>query len=128
MITPLYVALFALLLIALSVRTIGLRRRFQVAVGDGDGIELQRAMRVQANFCEYIPIALIALYLVESLWGSSAWIHALGAPLLIGRLSHAYGVSQVKEDLRFRVFGMVITFTVIGCSAFAILAHYLVSL
>ncbi len=125
MVTPLYAALFALLLIALSVRTIRLRRRYQVAIGPGEDMALQRAMRVHANFCEYIPIALIGLFFVESLWGSGWWIHLLGLPLLLGRLSHAWGVQQVREDLRFRVFGMISTFTVIGCSALAIIAHYL---
>lgn len=127
MITPIYVALFALLLIVLSVRTIRSRVRAQVAVGPGDDAELLRAMRVQANFCEYIPMALIAMFFTEALWGSTPWIHLLGGTLLIGRLSHAFGVAQVKENLRFRQFGMAITFTVIGCSALAILAHYLVS-
>ncbi len=127
MITPLYVAVFALLLIYLSVRTIRSRVRSQIAVGPGEDKELLRAMRVQANFCEYIPMALIALFFVESLWGSSYWIHALGGSLVIGRVSHAHGVAQVKENLRYRQFGMVITFTVIGCSALAILAHYLVA-
>ena len=125
MVTPLYAALVALLLIALSVRTIRLRRRYQVAIGPGEDMALQRAMRVHANFCEYIPIALIGLFFVESLWGSGWWIHLLGLPLLLGRLSHAWGVQQVREDLRFRVFGMISTFTVIGCSALAIIAHYL---
>ncbi len=126
MITPLYVALFALLLIVLSVRTIRSRVRAQVAVGPGEDTELLRAMRVQANFCEYIPMAVIAMFFVETLWGSSFWIHVLGGPLVVGRLSHAYGVAQVRENLRYRQFGMAITFTVIGCSALAILTHYLV--
>ncbi|MEM6513172.1 MAG: MAPEG family protein [Pseudomonadota bacterium] len=125
MITPLYVALFALMLICLSILTIRSRVRTRIAVGPGDDAGLLRAMRVQANFCEYIPMALLAMFFVETLWGSSAWIHALGGALMIGRVSHAFGVSQVRENLRYRQFGMLVTFTVIGCSAIAILAVYL---
>ena len=128
MYTPLYTAFFALLLIALSVQTIRLRRRYQVAIGPGEDMELQRAMRVQANFCEYMPIALIGLFFVESLWGSGWWIHLLGLSLLLARISHAWGVRQVREDFRFRVFGMATTFTVIACSALAIIAHYILQL
>ena len=123
-ITSLYAALVAFILIALSVRTIGLRRKFQVAIGHGGHSELERAMRVHANFCEYVPIGLLLILLVELGTGSSAWIHVLGLGLLVGRLLHAFGVSHVAEDLRLRVVGMTLTFTVIGVSALAILAAH----
>ncbi|MEM8682834.1 MAG: MAPEG family protein [Pseudomonadota bacterium] len=125
MITPLYVALFALLLVYLSIQTIRSRRRARIAVGPGEDTQLLRAMRVQANFCEYIPMAIIGMFFGENLWGAGIWIHAMGSSLLLARVSHAYGVAQVQENLRFRQFGMLITFTVIASSAFAILAHYL---
>ena len=56
-----YAALLALLFVALSWRTIGLRRRYCVAVGDGGQPELLRAMRVHANFAEYVPLALLLI-------------------------------------------------------------------
>ncbi|MBU2115457.1 MAG: MAPEG family protein, partial [Gammaproteobacteria bacterium] len=48
----------------------------------------------------------------------------LGIALLLGRLSHAWGVQQLKEPLKFRVFGMVLTFCVLLLSALAILLLY----
>jgi hypothetical protein len=112
-IVALYAALLALLFVVLSLRTIGARRRLQVAVGDGGHRELQRAMRVHANFAEYAPLALLLIYLVEVASGPSGLVHALGLGLLAGRSVHAYGVSQAKEDLRFRVSGMALTFMVL---------------
>ena len=44
-------------------------------------------------------------------------LHALGASLLVGRLLHAYGMSQVKENFRFRVTGMMLTFATLAMSA-----------
>lgn len=123
-ITSLYVALVAFILVGLSVRTIGLRRKYRVAIGHGNEPELERAMRVHANFCEYTPIALLLILLLELGTGSSIWIHLLGAMLLIGRSLHAFGVSQVAEDLRIRVTGMALTFTTIGTAALAILAGH----
>jgi uncharacterized membrane protein YecN with MAPEG domain len=38
---------------------------------------------------------------------------ALGALLLICRISHAYGISQINENFRFRIFGMAMTFAAI---------------
>ncbi|MEY2839343.1 MAG: hypothetical protein RJB60_1642 [Pseudomonadota bacterium] len=123
-----YAALLALMYIYLSARTISVRRRVQVALGPGDNPEMLRAMRVHANFAEYVPLALILIYLVEA-QGSAAWlVHALGASLLLGRCLHAYGVSQVKETFTFRVSGMVLTFNVLGVSAGLILAHTLLGL
>ena len=125
---PLYAALLALLYIYLSVRTIGLRRKLQVVLGPGDNPEMLRAMRVHANFAEYVPLALILIYLVEA-QGTAAWlVHALGAALLLGRCLHAYGVSQVQETFAFRVSGMVLTFTVLGVSAGLILTRTLLGL
>ena len=119
-----YAALLTLLFIALSVRTIRLRRRLRIAIGDADHIEMRRAMRVHANFAEYVPLALLLIYLTEISGAPVLLVHALGISLLVGRVAHAYGVSQVDENFRFRVFGMVMTFGTLGvCSAY-LLARY----
>src|SRR3546814_3776476 len=64
-VTPLYAALCGLLLMVLSVRVILLRRAMKVGLGDGDQPVLRRAIRVQANCAEYVPLALILLLLLE---------------------------------------------------------------
>jgi uncharacterized protein len=108
-ILPLYAALLALLFVFLSVRTLRLRRRLKIAIGHQDDAQMLRAMRVHANFAEYVPLSLLLIYLVE-ISGASVWlVHALGLCLLIGRVAHAYGVSQVNENYRYRVVGMVLT-------------------
>lgn len=120
----LYAALLTLVFIALSVRTIRLRRRLRIAVGDADNIEMRRAMRVHANFAEYVPLSLLLIYFAEVSGAPVALVHVLGLCLLAGRLAHAYGVSQPDEDFRFRVFGMAMTFGTLGvCSAY-LLARY----
>ncbi len=124
-IVALYAALLALLFFALSVRTFRLRRRLRIAVGDGGNPEMLRAMRVHANFAEYVPLALLLVWLAESA-GAAAWlVHALGASLLAGRLAHAWGVSRRREDFRFRVFGMTMTFATLLGAAAVLLAAWL---
>lgn len=118
-IIPLYAALLALLFIYLSAQTIKVRRRVRVAVavGDGGNSEMLRAMRVHANFAEYVPFTLVLLGMLE-LQASPAWVlHALGVLLLVARCSHAYGVSQSDENFRFRVLGMMGTFSTMGVAA-----------
>ena len=116
-ITALYAGLLAPLFVVLAVRVIALRRSARVAVGDGGDRELQRRMRVQANFAEYVAFALLLLALAEGL-GSPGWmLHPLGLALLAGRLSHAWGMSQPREVFAFRVGGMMATFAVILLAA-----------
>ena len=76
-----------------------------------------RAMRVHGNFAEYAPLALLLIALVESNGAGANWVHALGTALVVGRLSHAFGVSKPNEDFRFRVLGMSLTFfTLVGAA------------
>ena len=55
-IIPIYAALLALLFLALSVRTLRLRRRLNISVGDAGNTKMLRAMRAHANFAEYVPL------------------------------------------------------------------------
>lgn len=121
-IVPRYVALFGIGLIVLSIRVIRLRRAEQVPIGTGGRPALERAIRVQANFCEYAPLALLLLTFME-LSGYPGWIlHLLCLTLLAGRAVHAIGVARVTEDYRFRVAGMAATFGVIGIASLLVLA------
>ncbi|WP_447833720.1 MAPEG family protein [Aeromonas veronii] len=120
-ILPVYAALLALLFVLLSIRTIRTRHSRKVALGHGDDPAMLRAMRVHANFAEYVPLALLLIYFVET--GSHApWlIHLLGSALLLGRLCHAFGMSRTPENFRYRVVGMGLTFMVILVSTVHIL-------
>lgn len=120
-ILPVYVALLALLFSVLSIRTIRLRRTLKISVGDAGNQTMLRAMRVHSNFSEYVPICLILLIAMEARGGNALLIHALCIALLIGRVSHAFGVSQANENYRFRVFGMAMTLTTIIASSIYLL-------
>lgn len=125
MITPAYAAAFGLLYVGLSVRTLKLRRHLKIAVGDGGDLRMLRAMRAHANFSEYVPLGLILIYFRELQGAGPAWIHGLCGVLLAGRIAHAIGVSRVREDVRLRVAGMGLTFTVIISASVRLLAGYL---
>ena len=119
-VTPAYAAVLGLIFVALSVRTIRMRRRHRVAVGDSGNAELRRAMRVHANFAEYVPLALLLIFFVEHDGTGTLLVHALGIALLSGRLLHAWGVSQERENFRYRVSGMALTFGTLLTAALAI--------
>jgi uncharacterized membrane protein YecN with MAPEG domain len=109
MISSLYASILALVFLFLTIRTVKLRRKFQVAIGDGENQILKRAIRAQGNFCETVPLALILLTLAEINGINPKIIHFCAIILLIGRLSHAFGISQENEKFKFRISGMVMT-------------------
>ena len=49
-ITPFYAAIAALIYMLLSVRTLLMRKKLQIAVGHGGAENMLRAMRVHGNF------------------------------------------------------------------------------
>ena len=112
MITPLYAAIAALIFVVLSFRALLLRRRLGIAIGTEGNQKMARAIGVHSNFAQYTPIALLLIYFLETRINTPILIHILCVCLIIGRLLHAYGVSQVEENFRFRVGGMILT---LGC-------------
>lgn len=110
----LYVGLFGILLIVLSLRVSFVRREARVPVGDGDNEVLLRRIRAHGNFVEFVPIALLLLALAEHTGMGSLFIHLFGIILLVGRISHAYGISQINEVFIFRMVGTLATFAVIA--------------
>jgi len=112
-ITALYAGVLAPIYVLLAVRVIANRRRAKIALGDGGEPAMLRCMRVQANFAEYVPLALILMGLAESLGTPGFVLHLAGIALVAGRASHAYGVSQEREVFTYRVAGMALTFTTI---------------
>ena len=126
-ITPLYAALLAGLLLYLSSRVIRARRRQRVALGPGGDPTVERAMRVHANFVEYVPFALLLLGFAEMQGAPAPLLHVVGVTLASGRLVHAFGVSQTDEDLRWRVLGMVLTFAAIAIGALSCLTAAILS-
>jgi uncharacterized membrane protein YecN with MAPEG domain len=124
-VASIYASILALLFVALSIRTIRLRQKLQIGVGDGGNELMLRAMRVHSNFAEYVPLCLLLIYIVESSGANPLFVHLLGVILIIGRFSHAYGVSKQKENYRYRVFGMSMTFTTLIVSSLSLIYYYL---
>lgn len=114
----LYSSLLALLLIALSYNVVRLRQQHQVGIGSGSIQALERAVRAHANFCEYVPMALLLLALIESGGNVPAWaLHLLGLLLLAGRVAHAFGLSRSAGTSRARVTGTMLTWMVLLVAA-----------
>jgi hypothetical protein len=114
-ITSLFTALLALLLLVLSFRVIGIRRAEKISLGTGGSATLEKRCRSHANFCEFVPMALLLLGLLEAGGAEAATLYGLGGLLLVARLAHPLGIEGA--GLIFRMIGMLGTFAVLVVGA-----------
>jgi len=126
--TALYASLLALLFVALGVRAVRTRQTLRISLGDANQPAMTRAMRAHANFAEYVPLALILMYLTERHTNSYAWVHVLGITLLVARLCHAWGFGREPEIFQLRPAGAGLTFLVILVAALRLLWVWTLSL
>ena len=109
-VTSIIASLLTGIFIKLSFAVIRLRRKNKVGLGTGGHDDLERAVRAQGNFAEYVPFGLILLACLE-LNGAAWWLVAIpGVTLVIGRLIHAVGINTPPPDFSKRVLGMKFTF------------------
>ncbi len=109
-ITSIIAAVLTIIFIKLSFAVIGLRRKNKVGLGSGGNEDLERAIRAQGNFAEYVPFGIILIACLE-LNGTPWWLVVIpGITLIIGRLIHAKGINTPPPDFSKRVLGMKFTF------------------
>ncbi len=120
-ITALYAALLIALFLALTIHVFAQRYRTRVVLGTGGDRLLERAVRVHANFAEFVPIFLAALLAAE-LCGAAPWaLHAAGIAMLAGRAMHAAGMAREPDIQALRSGGMLLTLAaLVGAAALAL--------
>ena len=118
-VTSLVAAVLTAIFIKLSFEVISLRKKNRVGLGSGGHEDLERAIRAQGNFAEYVPFGIILMACLE-LNGAPWWLVAIpGVALIIGRLIHAVGINTPPPDFSKRVLGMKLTFaTLLALVAF----------
>ena len=112
----LWAGLSLLFVLWLSMRISSHRRKLKVSVGDGGHAELINTTRAFGNAIEYIPLALVALA-VTAVFYSALFVHILGGAFFLGRVLHAWGMSQAKQPSIGRMLGMLLTYLVFIASA-----------
>ncbi len=115
MITSLYAGILGLIFVVLSFHVVLGRIRNKVNYGDGGLDSMTHRIRIQANFAEYVPLALLMLLLYETQAGSMYMVHALGIVLVIARLLHIFGLHN--DALVGRAGGTILTIGVIAVLA-----------
>ena len=123
-ITATYLAILALLYAALALQVMRLRQSNRADFGDGDSARLRCAIRVHANFIEYVPIIALMVAILEMSGASAIRVHLLMGALLLSRLLHPLGMYAKPNTLPFwigRAGGIAITIGALIASALMIL-------
>ena len=121
-ITLLYAGLLGLLLVALASQVLWAR----INAAKLPDWKPEATFRVQANFVEYVPMAIALLYLIEASGVPGLMVHILGATLVVARLAHAWGLSTSPGPNYPRLFGAQMTFLLLAIMSFTGLYYYLV--
>ena len=109
-VTSIIAAILTIIFVKLSFAVIGLRRKNKVGLGSGGHEDLERAIRAQGNFAEYVPFGIILIACLE-LNRAPWWLLTIpGIALIMGRLIHAKGIQVPPPDFSKRVLGMKLTF------------------
>ncbi len=112
-ITLILASLHVLLLLILVAPIVRRRISHKIGIGTGGDEFLSRSIRVQGNFVEYVPIALLMLLLLELSGLAAVWLWGFGGALLTARILHAYGLSGSAGTSPGRALGALLTFAVI---------------
>lgn len=110
-ITALYAAIMAAMLLALSANVIMGRFKYKIVIGDNANNDMNQRIRMQGNFIEYVPMLLMIMLILE-LNNMHEWmLHSFGITLIVARALHAYGLSTTSGLSIFRFSGTVLTFS-----------------
>jgi uncharacterized protein len=99
------------------------RYKHQVAPGEAPTSDFARAMRVQMNAVEDVPVLMVGL-LSLALLGMPAWyVHLTGGALVISRVLHAVGLGSSGGRTFGRSAGTIGTAAVYLAIGGALLVH-----
>ena len=127
-VTYLYAGILGIFYFLLSANVIRLRTQLKVGIGHDNNPEcpLFRAVRIHANFNEFVPFILLLMMMDEMTGRSSMFVHTFGVALIVSRVSHSVAITKSHKGSSLRVFGAGLTFTVMLVLSFLLIIKGLV--
>src|SRR6201991_5339651 len=126
-VTGFYLAILALIYAVLALQVARLRRNNLVLFGDAENRSLRTAIRVHANFIEYVPIIALLVAMLEMSGTPASRVHLLMAGLLLARLLHPMGMYARPTTWQFvagRVAGILLTIAILVSAAIGALSRF----
>lgn len=123
-VTLVFIAVFALLQIPMTVAVGLLRVQTDIHFMDGGNTTLLRRMRAHGNYTETVPMSLLAMAAAELSGAPTTLLWAVGGSLLMGRLLH-YGTLVTSGFGLGRAIGMILTFApLLICPIYVLIALF----
>jgi len=129
-ITMLAAAVLGLIFSVLSLMVVTQRATGKVNLGSGETPEAARstadatplfvAVRSQANFSEYVPLALLLIGLIELTAGPTLLVKLLAGALVLARLAHPVGM-RMNAPNPFRAGGFLLSVVVVAAASVKLL-------
>ena len=126
-VTGFYLAILSLIYEVLALQVARLRRNNLVLFGDADNRSLRSAIRVHANFIEYVPIITLLVALLEMSGAPAMRVHLLMGGLLLARLLHPIGMYARPTSWQCvvgRVCGILLTIFILVSAAIGALTRF----
>jgi uncharacterized protein len=108
-IATLTAGILILVQMALTIGVVLARRKARQSLSDGGHPDLLQAIRRHGNFAENAAIFIAGLALLELMGGDRMGIEVISAIFVLGRLSHALGLTLKPPTNVFRSAGVIST-------------------
>jgi uncharacterized membrane protein YecN with MAPEG domain len=108
-ISALTAGILILMQVALMFSVVVARRRNRQSIGDGGHQDLLVAIRRHGNLAENAALFVAGFALLELAGSGRIGLAVMCAAFVLGRVSHAIGLSMKHTVNRFRVGGVVLT-------------------
>lgn len=120
----LWIGLHVFLLLALKLNVGRVRSGEKISFGDDGNERMIRAIRVQGNAVEDVPILLLGLVALALMNAPALLLHGIGGGLFVSRVLHAVGLGSSSGTSFGRFIGtigtLLVSLTTIGaCLWFA---------
>ncbi|MCB9740882.1 MAG: MAPEG family protein [Deltaproteobacteria bacterium] len=112
-VTTLYAGLLGLMLLGLSAFVVRARGLYKTSLGTGTDRRMEQAVRVHANFVEYVPLIVVLMLAAEASSAPTGLLHGCGATLVLARTLHAFGLARTHGRSFGRWWGTALTWTVL---------------
>ena len=102
-VTPIYALAAAVITLVLWFRVTSYRGSLGISIGDNGDMNLLQRIRQHGNCLEWSSFILILMILAEGTGTPSLFIHVSGALLVIGRITHPFGlrIENAGHPLRY---------------------------
>ena len=124
-ITGLYTGLIIILVIVLAIRIALIRGQAGISIYHGGNTELGLRIRQHGNAVEIVPLALLAMAIIEVNGASELLLHGLGITLVIARILHPVGLKTDVVLTLFRAIGIFSSFGVMLIAGAVAIWQYL---